>query len=165
MSGKAGETLDLNANLTSIPLNLANAFVPSLGLGGALSGKVSASGSSSAPEATWSISGTGLTANELRNNGLAALSLSTSGTLKNNRIDQTSKVSDPNGLNLTAAGTVGLQKPNPIALTLNGNVPTAALRRPMIEAGLRGEGTIALSGNVAVRQQPPLTRSPPRPTV
>lgn len=148
VSGKAGETLDLNANLTSIPLNLANAFVPSLGLGGALSGKVSATGSSSAPEATWSISGTGLTANELRNNGLAALSLSTSGTLKNNRIDQTTKVSDPNGLNLTAAGTVGLQKPNPIALTLNGNVPTAALRRPMIEAGLRGEGTIALSGNV-----------------
>lgn len=148
VSGKAGETLDLTADLKSIPLNLANAFVPSLGLGGALSGNVSATGSSSAPEAKWSISGAGLTANELRRNGLAELSLSTSGTLKDNKINQTTKVSDPNGLNLTAAGTVGVQKPNSISLTLNGTIPTAAIRRPMLDAGLRGEGTIALNGSV-----------------
>ncbi|MHA7772522.1 translocation/assembly module TamB domain-containing protein [Roseibium sp. M-1] len=148
LSGKAGTTLDLSAELNSVPLNLANAFAPSLGLGGSLSGKISAAGSSSAPEASWTINGNGLTAAELRNNGLSALSLASTGSLKNNQINQTTKVSDPNGLNLSASGTVGLQQPNQLALTLDGTVPTAALRRPMLEAGLRGEGAIGLKGSV-----------------
>lgn len=148
LSGKAGEQLDLKADLNSVPLNLANAFVPTLGLGGTLSGNVTATGSASAPEASWSITGSELTASELRKNGLAALSLSTSGDLKDNQISQTSKVSDPNGLNLSASGTVGLQPPNALALSLNGTIPTAALRRPLLEAGIRAEGAIALKGTV-----------------
>ncbi|ASP32528.1 translocation/assembly module TamB domain-containing protein [Labrenzia sp. VG12] len=148
LSGQAGEQLDLKAELKSVPLNLANAFAPSLGLGGSLSGNITATGSASAPQATWSITGTGLTASELRNNGLAALSLTSSGDLKDNQISQTSKVSDPNGLNLSASGTVGLQQPNALALTLDGTIPTAALRRPLLEAGIRAEGAIALKGTV-----------------
>lgn len=148
LSGEAGDTLDLKANLKAVPLNLANAFVPSLGLGGTLSGHVAATGSASAPEASWSITGAGLTATELRNNGLAALGLSTSGALKNNQITQDTKLTDPNGLNLAASGSVGLQAPNKLALTLNGTIPTEALRRPLLEAGIRAEGTISLSGSV-----------------
>ncbi|WP_269582399.1 translocation/assembly module TamB domain-containing protein [Roseibium sp. Sym1] len=149
VSGQAGEQLDLKAVLTEVPLNLANAFVPSLGLGGTLSGTAAASGSTSAPVANWSITGSGLTAAELRSNGLAALSLSTSGDLKDNQISQNTKVSDPNGLALTASGTVGIQSPNPLALSLNGTVPTAALRRPLLEAGIRAEGAISLAGSVS----------------
>ena len=149
VSGKAGEALDISAELKSVPLNLANAFVPSLGLGGTLSGTVSAKGSASSPEASWSLTGTGLTAAELKNNGLSALSLQSSGTLKDNQVSQNTKVSDPNGLNLAAAGSVGLAQPNPLSITLNGTVPTAALKRPMLEAGLRGDGAIALKGSVS----------------
>jgi|GEM_PF-913344 len=148
LSGKAGQSLDLAADLNSVPLNLANAFVPSLGLGGTLSGKANAKGSASSPEAEWSISGAGLTASELQKNGLAALNLTSSGTLKNNQITQTTKISDPNGLNLATSGTVGLAKPNQLSLTLDGTVPTAAVRRPMLEAGLRGDGSIGLKGTV-----------------
>jgi len=148
VSGQAGDQLDLKAVLTSVPLNLANAFVPSLGLGGTLSGDVAATGSTSAPTANWSITGSGLTATELRNNGLAALSLSSSGDLQNSQIKQSTKISDPNGLNLTASGSVGLKAPNPLALTLDGTIPTAALRRPLLEAGLRTEGAISLTGSV-----------------
>jgi translocation and assembly module TamB len=148
LSGKAGEKLDLAAELTSVPLNLANAFAPSLGLGGSLSGKITATGSSAAPEASWNITGSGLTAAELRNNGLSALSLASTGTLKNDQINQSTKVSDPNGLSLSASGTVGLKQPNALSLTLDGTIATAALRRSMLEAGLRGEGSIALKGSV-----------------
>ncbi|MCR9057671.1 MAG: translocation/assembly module TamB domain-containing protein [Rhodobacteraceae bacterium] len=148
LSGTAGQSLDLAAELNSIPLNLANAFVPSLGLGGTLSGSVKAQGSSTAPEASWTISGQGLTANELKNNGLAALGLQTSGTLKNNRISQNTTVSDPNGLKLNASGEIGLDQPNTLAVALDGSVPVTALKRPLLEAGIRGEGTIALKGNV-----------------
>ncbi|MES0808588.1 translocation/assembly module TamB domain-containing protein [Roseibium sp. SCPC15] len=149
VSGTAGNNLDLSADLKSVPLNLANAFVPSLGLGGTLSGNISANGTSASPEATWSITGSGLTATELKNNGIALLGLQSSGTLKDNQVSQTTKVSDPNGLNLSAAGTVGLAQPNPLSITLDGTVPVAALKRPMLEAGLRGEGAISLKGKVS----------------
>ncbi len=148
VSGSAGQLLDMKADLASVPVNLANAFVPSLGLGGTLSGKVTATGSASAPKVDWTINGAGLTASELKTNGLSVLDLQTSGTLKDNLVTQTTKVGDPNGLKLTASGTVGLAKPMPLAITLDGTVPVEVLRRPMIEAGLRGEGTIVLKGNV-----------------
>jgi translocation and assembly module TamB len=148
LAGSAGEKLDLNAELNSVPLDLANAFVPSLGLGGSLSGKVAATGSAAAPAATWTISGSGLTATALRSNGLAALQLSSSGTLKEDRVSQTTRVSDPNGLNLTAAGTIGVKAPNALALTVEGTVPAAALRRPLLEAGIRADGAVSLEGSV-----------------
>ena len=81
--------------------------------------------------------------------GLAALSLSTSGSLKDNQISQTSKVSDPNGLNLSASGTVGLAQPNALSLSLDGTIPTAALKRPLLEADIRAEGAISLKGSVS----------------
>lgn len=148
VSGEAGDQLDLKAVLNAVPLNLANAFAPSLGLGGTLSGDISATGSASAPAASWSITGSGLTASELRSNGLAALGLTSSGDLKDKEISQTTKISDPNGLNLTISGNVGLLTPNPLALALDGTIPTAALRRPLLEAGIRAEGTISLAGSV-----------------
>ncbi|MFC6656173.1 translocation/assembly module TamB domain-containing protein [Roseibium salinum] len=148
VSGKAGRTLDLAAELNSVPLNLANAFVPSLGLGGTLSGNVSANGSSSSPKAEWSISGAGLTANELGKNGLEAFSLTSSGTLEDNRINQTTRATNPAGLNMAASGTVGLARPNPLSLKVEGTLPSAALWRPMLEAGLRGDGAINLQGSV-----------------
>ncbi|MCV0426093.1 MAG: translocation/assembly module TamB domain-containing protein, partial [Roseibium sp.] len=149
ISGKAGQTLDVAAELKSVPLNLANAFVPSLGLGGTLSGNVTAKGSSSSPEASWNLTGAGLTATELKNNGLSTFALQSSGTLKDNQVSQNTKVNDPNGLNLAASGTVGLAQPNPLSITLDGTIPTAALKRPMLEAGLRGEGAIALKGSIS----------------
>ncbi|PVB63522.1 translocation/assembly module TamB domain-containing protein [Labrenzia sp. 011] len=148
LSGKAGQSLDLAANLKSVPLNLANAFLPSLGLGGTLSGNVAAKGSAASPEAEWKITGAALTASELRNNGLAALDLTSSGSLKSNQITQTTRVSDPNGLNLTATGTIGLSGPTPLSVSLEGTVPTEVVRRPLLDAGLRGEGSISLQGKI-----------------
>lgn len=148
VSGSAGQALDLTAELKSVPLNLANAFVPTLGLGGSLSGKVSAKGSASSPDANWSISGAGLTASQMRSNGLSPVNLTSKGTLSNNQVSQTTRIVDANGLTFTANGTVGVAAPNSLALTLDGTVPVAALRRPLLEAGLRGEGAIAVKGNI-----------------
>ncbi|CTQ53983.1 Autotransporter assembly factor TamB [Roseibium album] len=148
VSGSAGQSLDLTAELKSVPLNLANAFVPSLGLGGSLSGNLSATGRASAPAASWSISGSGLTASQLRNNGLSAVNLTSTGTLKGDQISQTIKIVDENGLTFSASGTVGTVQPNRLSLTLDGTVPVAALRRPLLDAGLRGEGAVALKGSV-----------------
>ena len=148
VAGTAGQSLDMSAELNAVPLNLANAFVPSLGLGGTLSGSLKAQGSSSSPDATLSITGAGLTAAELKNNGLPTLALKTTGTLKDNQVSQETTVSDPNGLAFSASGTVGLSQPNALASTLDGTVPINALKRPLLEAGIRGDGAVSLKGNV-----------------
>ncbi|KZM50196.1 translocation/assembly module TamB domain-containing protein [Labrenzia sp. OB1] len=149
VAGKAGQSLDIAADLKSVPLSLANAFLPSLGLGGTLSGNVKATGSASSPEAEWTITGSSLTSSDLKSNGLSALDLTSSGSLKSDQITQTTRVSDPNGLNLTANGAIGLSRPNALSISLDGTVPLAALRRPLLDSGLRGEGTISVQGTVS----------------
>lgn len=149
VSGTAGQTLNLTADLKSIPLSLANAFVPSLGLGGTLSGNIKATGSSSSPAASWSLTGAGLTASEMRNNGLSTVNLTSTGTLEGDQISQSTKIVDPNGLTFSANGTVGIKSPNALSLQLDGSVPIAALKRPLLEAGLRGEGAVTLKGSVS----------------
>lgn len=163
VSGQAGEILDLTASFNKVPLNLANAFVPSLGLDGTLSGQAKASGSATAPKATWSITGNGLTAAELRKNGLNALALTTNGSLANNQITQSTSVTGNGGLALSADGTVGLDAPMPLALTINGTAPAAALRKPLVEAGIRAEGAIKVAGRVSGSAKAPayqITASP-----
>jgi len=148
VSGRAGETLDLTAELTRVPLSLANAVQPGLGLGGTLSGQVKASGSSSDPAADWSINGTGLTAAALSDNGIARLDLTSTGTLRSNRIQQQTRVSGPEGLALTASGAVGLSTPQALDIRLDGAVPLALARRQMIQAGLRATGAVNVEGRV-----------------
>jgi translocation and assembly module TamB len=163
ISGSAGEALGLQADLNAVPLSLANAFVSSLGIGGTLTGTVNAKGSTSAPEVDWALSGSGLTASPLRDNGLSALALNSNGTLINNQISQTTKVSDANGLSISAKGTVGLSSPQPLSITVDGTIPTAALRRPLLEAGIRAEGGISLNGSIGGSAQSPaynLTAAP-----
>lgn len=149
LGGQVGEQLDLQASMNAVPLNLANAFVPSLGLGGTVSGTLNATGTAAKPDASWTVTGSGLTATELKTNGLTPLALNSTGTLKQKTVSQQTRITDANGLTVSATGTVGLDAPMPLALSLNGTVPTAVLRRPLLEAGIRAEGAITLDGKVS----------------
>ncbi|MEP3047449.1 MAG: translocation/assembly module TamB domain-containing protein [Roseibium sp.] len=163
VAGQAGEKLDIQATLNNVPLDLADAFAPSLGLGGTLSGTASVTGISASPDAQWSLIGSGLTATELRANGLSALALSSTGNLSNNQITQSSKVTGDDGLSLNTKGTVGLNAPMPLAIEVDGSIPMATLRRPLLEAGLRADGSVALTGSVSGNAQAPayqITASP-----
>ncbi|QDG77872.1 translocation/assembly module TamB domain-containing protein [Labrenzia sp. PHM005] len=163
ISGSAGQTLGLQAALNAVPLSLANAFVPSLDIGGTLSGSVSATGSASDPQADWTLTGAGLTAAPLKANGLSALGLSSTGTLKNNQINQQTKLTDASGLSVSADGRIGLKSPQPISLSVAGTIPMAALRRPLLEAGIRADGGVSLKGTVGGNAQAPaytLTAAP-----
>lgn len=163
ISGSAGEKLGLRADLDAVPISLANAFVPGLALGGTLSGTASATGSSSSPDAAWSITGAGLTAAPLKENSLSVLGLTSTGTLKNNQVQQQTKITDPNGLSVSADGSIGLQAPQPLSLNVAGTIPTAVLRRPLLEAGLRADGSVSLKGSVSGSVQSPaynLTATP-----
>ncbi|GGB48947.1 DUF490 domain-containing protein [Roseibium aquae] len=156
VSGQAGETLDMKADLSRVPLSLVNAVQPGLGLGGTLSGQITATGSADNPAAAWSITGAGLTAAPLRDNGIPALELTTKGSMRSSRIELTTGVSGPSGLGVTATGALGLADRQAIDISLEGAVPLALARRQLTEAGLRATGTMSIKGRVGGTLAAPL---------
>ncbi|MTI42984.1 autotransporter secretion inner membrane protein TamB [Roseibium hamelinense] len=148
VAGTAGETLDMKAELKAIPLALANSVQPGLGLSGTLSGSVTASGTSADPKVVWSIQGRELTATEMRNNGLAAVSVDSNGTLSGTQITQKTVLDGGGGLGMTASGSIDIAAPGRLNIDLNGNAPLAALRRQFTQAGIRGEGAVSVAGKV-----------------
>lgn len=148
IQGTAGETLNLNGTLKSVPVALANAFSPGLGLAGTLSGSVKVSGAASAPVASWQLTGAGLSAAALASNGIAPLGLDSRGSFQGQRIEQTSKVIGDGGLSLTATGPVNIAGAGSLALDVSGNVPLALARPALTRSGFRGEGALAVSGRI-----------------
>ena len=148
IQGTAGETLNLNGTLKSVPVALANAFSPGLGLAGTLSGSVKVSGAASAPVASWQLTGAGLSAAALASNGIAPLGLDSRGSFQGQRIEQTSKVIGDGGLSLTATGPVNIAGAGSLALDVSGSVPLALARPALTRSGFRGEGALAVSGRI-----------------
>ncbi|WP_439530919.1 translocation/assembly module TamB domain-containing protein [Pannonibacter sp.] len=148
ITGTAGERLDLSGTLKAVPVALANAVSPGLGLGGSLSGTVKVTGPASAPTAAWQLTGSGLSASALASNGIAPLGLDSRGTFSGQRIEQTSRISGDGGLSLSASGPVTLGGAGALALDLSGTVPLSVARLALTRSGFRGEGTLAVSGRV-----------------
>ncbi len=149
VSGTAGDQLDITAKLTSVPLTLANAFAPKAGVGGTLSGTAALKGASSEPVANWSLTANSLTAAALSQKGLPTLNVVSTGEFSGGLVAQKTTVSGPDNLSLTSAGKIGVERPQSLNLTLNGDLPLAFLRRPLTEAGLRAQGGVVLSGTVS----------------
>jgi translocation and assembly module TamB len=149
VSGSAsGERLALDAKIASVPLSLANAFASGIGLAGAGSGTVTLRGTPAAPEADWAITLSDLSAAALRNNGLAAVAVKSTGQLRGNRITQTTDITGADGLAIRAQGPVALAAPGALDIDISGQVPLSAARQKLILSGFSGSGALAVSGKV-----------------
>ncbi|MBD8892841.1 translocation/assembly module TamB domain-containing protein [Roseibium litorale] len=148
VSGTAGDQLNLKAQLNAVPLSLANAFAPQVGLGGTLSGTATATGPAASPAATWSVTASNLTAAVLRQQGLPAINVTSSGKMAGQIVTQETRVTGPDGLAVSINGTVGAKAPFPLRLSVDGNAPLAFARLPLIKAGFRGSGSFAITGTV-----------------
>ncbi|WP_417668125.1 translocation/assembly module TamB domain-containing protein [Roseibium sp.] len=146
--GTAGETLALAADLKTVPLALANAISPGLGIGGTLSGAVDVSGTTAAPQAQWTLQANELTAALLSEKNLPSLGLESTGRFSDGVVTQKTLVRGPDGLAVTAEGKIGTATPQSLNLALNGSLPLAFVRRPLTQAGLRAKGNMALTGSV-----------------
>lgn len=164
VEGSAGDHLDLSARLDQIPLALANAVQPGLGLSGTLSGTITAKGPANAPAATWSLTGSELSAAPLRDNGLAALALASKGSFNDGRVTQNTQISGADGLLLTADGSATMGAGTALDLTVGGTVPLSALRRPLTQAGLRASGSLSIDGSVGGTASAPQYRISARPS-
>jgi translocation and assembly module TamB len=107
-TGTVAERIDISARLEQVPLSIANAIRPDLGLGGTIDGTAVVGGSRSAPNVRFDVAGRGLTATALREAGLTTLSIDARGTTSGNRLDVDASVSGPEGFRAQASGGIPL---------------------------------------------------------
>ncbi|SON56080.1 Autotransporter assembly factor TamB [Hartmannibacter diazotrophicus] len=141
--GSAGEGLNVDATVSGLPLSLANAFQPGLGAGGTLSGTANATGTPAKPEVTFNIKGSGLTADVLRQNGIAPLQLTADGRYAGNAVTLKADATGSDGLNLRASGKVPLAG-NGLNVAVTGEAPLSIANTALATRGAKMTGTLRL---------------------
>jgi translocation and assembly module TamB len=153
LTGVAGSTLDLSATLNAVPAALVNAFAKNLGAEGTISGTVVATGSASAPAATFDLTLAGTSVAASRNAGLGALTVTAKGDFANKIVNITSRVSGADGLAIDVSGSVGTALDAPVKLRVTGSAPLSLGNRQLASRGAALQGTlkmdIAVSGTAS----------------
>ncbi|WEJ59425.1 translocation/assembly module TamB domain-containing protein [Devosia sp. FJ2-5-3] len=148
-SGTAGTALDLNVDISALPLSIANAIVPSLGLAGTLEGNARITGSASDPRVSFDARGNGINAAAIAPFGITPLSASTRGTFANNSVAiEALSANGSGGLALTGSGRVPLAGSG-LSLSLNGSAPLALANRFLIDRGGQLSGTASFDAQVS----------------
>jgi len=148
VNGAIGERLDLSVALSNLPLALANTFKPELGLGGTINGTARVTGTREKPNAAFDIAARGVTAAELKNQGIAPLDADAKGSSDNNRLNVDAHVTGGGGIDVTAKGGVPLGQGD-MAIDINlANLPLTALNGAVKGQDLAGNvtGTARITG-------------------
>ena len=148
-------TLGIDVTLDDTPLSIANAVAPDLGLGGRVSGRASLGGSLASPVGSFDVTGTGITAAPLRQNGISPLALDVAGSLDGTRVRlERASVTNGQGIAVAASGTLPTS-PDGVA---DIDVRLNALPLSVVNAarpGLGLAGTIAGDASVSGRLTDP----------
>lgn len=107
-TGTIADRIDISARLQQVPLAIANAIRPDLGLGGTIDGTAVVGGARAAPNVRFELAGRALTATALREAGLTTLSIDARGTTTGDRLDVDASVSGPEGFRAQVSGGVPL---------------------------------------------------------
>ncbi|NNU50333.1 filamentous hemagglutinin adherence factor [Rhizobium sp. WYCCWR 11279] len=154
VTGSAGETLKIDADIRELPAALANGFVPNLSAGGTISGTIAVTGTPAAPVADFKLDWKDATTGQTKGAGLAPLGITAGGKFADNKLDFDTTVGSNDGLSLKAAGNVALADPKAPVLDVDADILNLPAR---IANGfvpdLAAEGTItgkvAASGSLA----------------
>ncbi|MGO8070227.1 translocation/assembly module TamB domain-containing protein [Rhizobium leguminosarum] len=154
VTGSAGETLKIDADIRELPAALANGFVPNLSAGGTISGTIAVTGTPTAPVADFKLDWKDATTGQTKGAGLAPLGITVGGKFADNKLDFDTTVGSNDGLSLRAAGNVALADPKAPVLDVDADILNLPAR---IANGfvpdLAAEGTItgklAASGSLA----------------
>lgn len=148
VNGVVDGRLDLSVALSNLPLALANTFKPELGLGGTVNGTARITGTKDAPNVAFDMAARGVTAAELKKQGIAALNADAKGTSANNRLNVDAHVTGGGGIDVRANGGVPLGKGD-LAVDVNlANLPLTALNGAVKGQDLAGNvtGTARVTG-------------------
>ncbi|MFS8147305.1 translocation/assembly module TamB domain-containing protein [Rhizobium sp. BR 249] len=122
VTGSAGETLKIDADIHELPAALANGFVPNLSAGGTISGKIAITGTPAAPVADFKLDWKDATTGQIKGAGLGPLGITAGGKFADKRLDFDTAVRGEEGLSLKAAGNVGLADPAAPVLAVNADI-------------------------------------------
>ena len=148
-SGSAGEALNIDLDISSLPLSIANAVMPSLGLAGTLDGRASITGSGSDPKVAFEANGQGINAAAIESYGIAPLSVSAKGTFGSQTVTLASLSANGNGgLTISGSGTVPLSGGG-LSVTLKGNAPLALAQRFVADRGGQLSGSVSLDAQIS----------------
>lgn len=148
VNGVVDGRLDLSVALSNLPLALANTFKPELGLGGTVNGTARITGTKEAPNVAFDMAARGVTAAELKKQGIAALNADAKGTSADNRLNVDAHVTGGGGIDVRANGGVPLGKGD-LAIDVNlANLPLTALNGAVKGQDLAGNvtGTARVTG-------------------
>ncbi|RXF74666.1 translocation/assembly module TamB domain-containing protein [Hansschlegelia zhihuaiae] len=138
--------VDMAVAIREVPLAIANAFQPSLGLGGKLRGDVKVAGQLTAPVGNYDLKVENLTAAQAK--GVPALQIATRGTMEGQRVTTDTSVTGGGGVRLTAKGAGPVNGSGPVELALDiAEVPLAVANG--FSPGLGLGGKLAGKANVA----------------
>ncbi|MBB4009234.1 translocation/assembly module TamB domain-containing protein [Allorhizobium taibaishanense] len=140
VTGKAGATLDLTAQINALPASLANTISSGLDAAGTISGKITATGTSAAPNVAYDLRWEDASAAKIAAAGLPPLSITASGTFAENRLAVQSKVTGSGGISVTGGGYLSLAGDKPVDMAFKANLPLAALQGVLTKQGLTAEG-------------------------
>src|SRR5699024_39981 len=139
VNGSAGETLDLTLSAKAVPLAIANAVAPQLGLAGTLDAQARVTGTAQAPSGDWRVAINGLAAAQTREFALAPMSIQASGRLSDGLTTVDAQVSAPRLGQLRATGKIPLQRGS-LDLAVKGALDLAAANGHLAPQGGRLAG-------------------------
>jgi len=149
ISGKAGETLDLNVDLRNLPLSLASLAAPTLDMRGTLSGTARITGKATAPAGDYDLKVAKLTNGDIARAGLGPFDISARGQLNGGRVGVQATINAPSVSGLTINGSVPIAAGD-LDLKIKGAIDLAIANTALATSGgnLRGKAVVdaALGG-------------------
>lgn len=142
-SGSVGERIDLALDLDRVPLSVANAIRPDLGLDGLVNGSARVTGKAGQPVIEFDVDGDAVTAGALREAGLPPFMIKATGDTDGDELNVDAKLQSQNGIDLTIRGSVPLARGS-LALDIGlQSFPLAVVNTAAPGIGLEG----SLSGD------------------
>ena len=146
------ERADLRATIASLPVAIANAFLPEPALQGTVNGDIRLTGSTAAPAVDGEIRATGLRADAPWARGLPAASLTVTARMRGEAMEARAELRAGNAASATLDARLprGPGADAPLQATLRGNGDVAVLAGPFLAAGAsRVSGRVVIDGQAA----------------
>ncbi len=148
------QSLQVDADLSNVPANIANSFVPGLAAEGTISGTAKASGTLAAPAVDFDLDWKDAATSQTKSAGLKSLGLNTTGRFADNKLDFDADLTGAANLDLKADGNVTVAGTAVQSLQVNAslaNVPASIANSfvPGLAADGIVSGTAKASGTLA----------------
>lgn len=143
----SADKLAIDTRITGLPANLADTFVPDIGLGGTVDGRIAIAGTPNTPQATANATWRQASAAASRT-ALPPLTVDVTAKLAGDRVEGEVSAKGPDSLIVTTRGTLDFSPNGKLNATLSGDIPLAIANASLASRATRLSGRAHLSGNV-----------------